>query len=109
MTRHIPKAIRFDAEARRALFRGVQHTGRLAEVCFGPVGGSVAIDAANDYPGITRDGFTALRDLGHRRPFERVGVELVKEMVSRLHYSVGDGTTTAVLLARTLVRPGGPA
>jgi chaperonin GroEL len=97
-----PKRLLFGDAARTAVSEGLALGCRLASVTHGPGGRFVAIERANDYPLITKNGFNAVRYLRLANRFPGLGVELLKDMVSRVHYEFGDGTSTASILVDAL-------
>lgn len=97
-----PKQIAYDDAARTALGGGIALAGRIASVTYGPRGGLVALERTDDSPLVTKSGFAAVRDVTLADPFARLGMELVKEAVTRVHYATGDGVATASLLTASL-------
>ena len=101
-----PKHIKTGADARQALMAGFGHTARLAGLTLGPHGGRVVLERADDYPELTRDGFTAIRDLEDEDRFATLGTELLKACVKKTRDAVGDGSTTTALLAGAFAEAG---
>ena len=101
-----PKHIKTGADAREALMAGFGHTARLAGLTLGPHGGRVVLERADDYPELTRDGFTAIRDLEDEDRFATLGTELLKACVKKTRDAVGDGSTTTALLAGAFAEAG---
>ena len=99
-----PKRLLFGDAARAAVSDGVALGSRLASVTHGPCGRFVAVERMNDYPLVTKNAFSAVRHLCVANRFAGLGVELLKEMVSRVHYEFGDGTSTASILVDALLR-----
>jgi chaperonin GroEL len=93
------KRVLFGRTARNAVSNGLTLASRLASVTHGPRGGLVAVEQTNDYPFITNNGFGAIRHLSVADNSARLGVELLKDLVSRVHYELGDGTSTTSILA----------
>ena len=106
MTLERPKHIKTGADAREALMAGFGRAARLAGLTLGPHGGRVVLERADDYPELTRDGFTAIRDLEDEDRFATLGTELLKACVKKTRDAVGDGSTTTALLAGAFAEAG---
>ena len=102
----MPKLIKFDEEARRALERGVNTLADAVKVTLGPKGRYVVLDKKFGAPTITNDGVTIAREIEVEDPFENQGAQLVREVATATNDVAGDGTTTATLLAQAIVREG---
>ena len=100
------KELRFDTEARRALELGVNKLADAVKVTLGPKGQYVVLDKKFGSPTITNDGVTIAREIELEDIFENQGAQLVKEVATKTNDVAGDGTTTATLLAQTIVREG---
>ncbi len=100
------KELRFDTEARRALESGVNKLADAVKVTLGPKGQYVVLDKKFGSPTITNDGVTIAREIELEDIFENQGAQLVKEVATKTNDVAGDGTTTATLLAQTIVREG---
>jgi chaperonin GroEL len=100
------KELRFDTEARRALESGVNKLADAVKVTLGPKGQYVVLDKKFGSPTITNDGVTIAREIELEDIFENQGAQLVKEVATKTNDIAGDGTTTATLLAQTIVREG---
>jgi len=100
------KMIAFDSEARRALESGMNQLADAVRVTLGPKGRNVVLDKKWGAPTITNDGVSIARDIELADPYERIGAELVKEVAKKTDDVAGDGTTTATVLAWTLVHEG---
>ncbi len=100
------KQIQFDEKARRALKRGVDKLADAVKVTLGPKGRNVVLDQGFGSPTITNDGVTIAKDIDLEDKFENVGAELVKEVASKTNDVAGDGTTTATLLAQSMISEG---
>ena len=100
------KEIRFDTDARRALEAGVNKLADAVKVTLGPKGQYVVLDRKFGSPTITNDGVTIAREIELEDIFENQGAQLVKEVATKTNDIAGDGTTTATLLAQTIVREG---
>jgi chaperonin GroEL len=100
------KMIAFDSEARRALEAGMNQLADAVRVTLGPKGRNVVLDKKWGAPTITNDGVSIAKDIELKDPYERIGAELVKEVAKKTDDVAGDGTTTATVLAWTMVRGG---
>jgi chaperonin GroEL len=100
------KELKFDTEARRALESGVNKLADAVKVTLGPKGQYVVLDKKFGSPTITNDGVTIAREIELEDIFENQGAQLVKEVATKTNDIAGDGTTTATLLAQTIVREG---
>jgi chaperonin GroEL len=100
------KIMEFDADARRALERGVDHLANTVKVTLGPRGRNVVIDKKWGAPTITNDGVTVAREVDLEDPYENLGAQLAKEVATKTNDVAGDGTTTATVLAQAMVHQG---
>src|SRR5512134_1725856 len=100
------KELKFDEEARRALERGVNILADAVKVTLGPKGRYVVLDKKFGAPTITNDGVTIAREIEIEDVFQNQGAQLVREVATATNDVAGDGTTTATLLAQTIVRHG---
>lgn len=100
------KQIIYSENARQALLRGVNILADAVKVTLGPKGRNVVLDKGYGAPTITKDGVTVAKEIEVEDKFENAGVELVKEVASKTNDDVGDGTTTATVLAQAIVREG---
>ncbi|BAS20205.1 chaperonin GroEL [Rothia mucilaginosa] len=100
------KLIAFDEEARRGLERGLNTLADAVKVTLGPRGRNVVLEKAWGAPTITNDGVSIAKEIELEDPYEKIGAELVKEVAKKTDDIAGDGTTTATVLARALVREG---
>ena len=100
------KQILFDEKARQALKRGVDTLANTVKVTLGPKGRNVVLDKGYGAPTITNDGVTIAKEIDLDDKFENLGAELVKEVASKTNDKVGDGTTTATLLAQAIIHEG---
>jgi chaperonin GroEL len=100
------KELKFDSEARRALESGVNKLADAVKVTLGPKGQYVVLDKKFGSPTITNDGVTIAREIELEDIFENQGAQLVKEVATKTNDIAGDGTTTATVLAQTIVREG---
>jgi chaperonin GroEL len=102
----MPKILKFDEDARRALEAGVNKLADAVKVTLGPKGRNVVLDKKWGAPTITNDGVSIAREIELDDPFENMGAQLVKEVATKTNDIAGDGTTTATVLAQALVREG---
>ncbi|MEX2589213.1 MAG: chaperonin GroEL [Chitinophagales bacterium] len=100
------KLIKYDAEARDGLKRGVDALANAVKVTLGPKGRNVVIDKKFGAPTITKDGVTVAKDIELEDPIENMGAQLVKEVASKTSDLAGDGTTTATVLAQAIITRG---
>jgi chaperonin GroEL len=100
------KIIAFDEEARRSLERGMNQLADAVRVTLGPRGRNVVLEKKWGAPTITNDGVSIAKEIELEDPYEKIGAELVKEVAKKTDDVAGDGTTTATVLAQTLVREG---
>ena len=100
------KELKYDAEARAALQAGVDAVANAVKVTLGPKGRYVVLDKKFGAPTITNDGVTIAREIEIEDVFENQGAQLVREVATATNDVAGDGTTTATLLAQTIVRHG---
>ncbi len=100
------KTIQFDEQARRALERGMNQLADAVRVTLGPKGRNVVLDKKWGAPTITNDGVSIAKEIELEDPYERIGAELVKEVAKKTDDVAGDGTTTATVLAWSMVREG---
>src|SRR5918996_2600343 len=100
------KELKYDAEARAALQAGVDSVANAVKVTLGPKGRYVVLDKKFGAPTITNDGVTIAREIDIEDVFENQGAQLVREVATATNDVAGDGTTTATLLAQTIVREG---
>src|SRR3989337_1736039 len=100
------KELKYDQEARAALEAGVNAVANAVKVTLGPQGRYVVLDKKFGAPTITNDGVTIAREIEVEDVFENQGAQLVREVATATTDVAGDGTTTATLLAQTIVRQG---
>src|SRR5437588_11080616 len=100
------KELKYDAEARKALESGVDAVANAVKVTLGPKGRYVVLDKKFGAPTITNDGVTIAREIEVEDVFENQGAQLVKEVATATNDVAGDGTTTATVLAQSIVREG---
>src|SRR5687767_389006 len=102
----MPKIIAFDEQARRALESGMNQLADAVRVTLGPKGRNVVLEKKWGAPTITNDGVSIAKEIELVDPYEKIGVELVKEVAKKTDDVAGDGTTTATVLAWAMVREG---
>jgi chaperonin GroEL len=100
------KELLFDEQARRALERGANAVANAVKVTLGPRGRNVVIDKKWGSPTITKDGVTVAKEIELEDKFENMGAQLVREVASKTNDVAGDGTTTATVLAQSIVNEG---
>ena len=100
------KMISFDDEARRSLESGMNTLADAVRATIGPKGRNVVLEKSWGAPTITNDGVSIAKEIDLEDPYERIGAELVKEVAKKTDDVAGDGTTTATVLAWTIVRQG---
>ncbi len=100
------KQVLYSEEARRALERGVIKLADSVKVTLGPRGRNVVLDKKFGSPTITNDGVTIAREVELEDPIENMGAQLVKEVATKTNDAAGDGTTTATLLAESIIKEG---
>ncbi|MBL8708573.1 MAG: chaperonin GroEL [Rhodospirillaceae bacterium] len=103
------KDVRFSADARERMLRGVDILANAVRVTLGPKGRNVVIDKAFGAPRITKDGVTVAKEIELADKFENMGAQMVREVASKTNDMAGDGTTTATVLAQCIVREGSKA
>ena len=100
------KELRFGAEARGLLLAGVDQLAEAVKSTLGPKGRNVILEKITGSPVVTNDGVTIAREIYLKDQFENMGAQLVKEAAIKTNDVVGDGTTTATVLAQAIVREG---
>ncbi|GKX32130.1 60 kDa chaperonin [Vallitalea longa] len=100
------KEIKFGAEARTALEAGVNQLANTVKVTLGPKGRNVVLDKKFGTPLITNDGVTIAKEIELEDAFENMGAQLVKEVATKTNDVAGDGTTTATVLAQSMIQEG---
>ncbi|WP_368094663.1 chaperonin GroEL [Bifidobacterium adolescentis] len=100
------KMIAYDDEARQGMLAGLDKLANTVKVTLGPKGRNVVLDKTYGAPTITNDGVSIAKEIDLDDPYERIGAELVKEVAKKTDDVAGDGTTTATVLAQSLVHEG---
>ncbi len=103
------KDVRFGDDSRQRMLRGVDVLAAAVKVTLGPKGRNVILDKSYGAPRITKDGVTVAREIELSDKFENMGAQMVREVASKTNDIAGDGTTTAIVLARAIVSEGGKA
>jgi len=100
------KQLQFDESARKALLKGVEKLSTAVKVTLGPKGRNVVLDKKFGAPTVTNDGVTIAKEIELEEPFENMGAQLLKEVATKTNDVAGDGTTTATVLAYSMIREG---
>ena len=100
------KDVRFSADGRERMLRGVDILANAVKVTLGPKGRYVILDKSFGAPRITKDGVTVAKEIELQDKFENMGAQMVREVASKTNDVAGDGTTTATVLAQTIVKEG---
>ncbi len=103
------KDVKFSADARERMLRGVDILANAVKVTLGPKGRNVVIEKSFGAPRITKDGVSVAKEIELKDKFENMGAQMVKEVASKTNDLAGDGTTTATVLAQAIVREGAKA
>src|SRR5262245_4283623 len=103
------KEIRFHTDARERMLRGIDILSNAVRVTLGPKGRNVVLDKSYGAPRISKDGVTVAKEIELADKFENMGAQMVREVASKTSDQAGDGTTTAIVLAQTIVREGAKA
>ncbi|MBT5434462.1 MAG: chaperonin GroEL, partial [Rhodospirillaceae bacterium] len=103
------KEVKFGADARARLLRGVDVLADAVKVTLGPKGRTVVLDKSFGAPRITKDGVTVAKEIELDNKFENMGAQMVREVASKTNDTAGDGTTTATVLTQAIVREGSKA
>src|SRR5574339_1161332 len=102
----MPKQLVFEDEARRQLKLGIDTLAQAVATTLGPKGRNVALDKKWGAPTVTHDGVTVAKEIELKDPFENMGARLLVEVATKTNDVVGDGTTTATVLAQSIVNEG---
>src|SRR5919108_810246 len=103
------KIVKFERDARDSILRGVTILADAVTVTLGPKGRNVVLDKSFGAPRITKDGVAVAKEIELPDKFENMGAQMVREVASKTADQAGDGTTTATVLAQTIVREGAKA
>jgi chaperonin GroEL len=102
----MPKILKFETAARDGLRRGVDKLANTVKITLGPKGRNVVLDKKFGMPVITNDRVTIAKEIELDDPFENMGAQLLREVATKTHDDAGDGTTTATVLAQSILREG---
>src|SRR6476646_6871294 len=100
------KDVRFSADARERMMRGVDILANAVKITLGPKGRNVILEKSFGAPRSTKDGVTVAKENELEDKFENMGAQMLREVASKTNDTAGDGTTTATLLAQAIVREG---
>jgi len=100
------KEVRFSVDARDKMLRGVDILNNAVKVTLGPKGRNVVLDKSFGAPRVTKDGVTVAKEIELEDKFENMGAQMVREVASKTSDVAGDGTTTATVLAASIVKEG---
>ncbi len=100
------KMLKYDQNARKALERGTDILANAVKITLGPRGRNVVLDKKFGSPTITKDGVTVAKEIECEDPFENMGAQLLREVASKTNDIAGDGTTTATVLAQSMIKAG---
>jgi len=103
------KEVKFGTDAREKMLRGVDTLANAVKVTLGPKGRNVVLDKAFGAPRITKDGVSVAKEIELEDKFENMGAQMVREVASKTNDVAGDGTTTATVLAQSIVKEGAKA
>ena len=100
------KAVHFDVEARQGLKKGIDTVAQSVRITLGPKGRNVVLEKKFGAPTVTNDGVTIVREIELKDPWENTGAQLLREVATKTNDVAGDGTTTATILAQTMISEG---
>ena len=100
------KTVAFDVDARQSLKRGIDIVAESVRITLGPKGRNVVLEKKFGAPTVTNDGVTIVREIELKDPGENTGAQLLREVATKTNDVAGDGTTTATLLAQTMINEG---
>src|ERR1700704_3163999 len=100
------KTVTFDVEARQALKKGIDIVASSVRITLGPKGRNVVLEKKFGAPTVTNDGVTIVREIELKDPMENTGAQLLREVATKTNDVAGDGTTTATILAQTMISEG---
>jgi chaperonin GroEL len=100
------KEVRFSDEARQQMMRGVNTLANAVKITLGPKGRNVVLEKSFGSPTVTKDGVSVAKEIELENKFENMGAQMVKEVASRTSDNAGDGTTTATVLAQSILTEG---
>src|SRR5256886_9137982 len=100
------KTVTFDVEARQALKKGIDIVASSVRITLGPKGRNVVLEKKFGAPTVTNDGVTIVREIDLKDAMENTGAQLLREVATKTNDVAGDGTTTATILAQTMINEG---
>src|SRR3989454_3518551 len=100
------KSVHFDVEAREGLKKGIDIIAHSVRITLGPKGRNVVLEKKYGAPTVTNDGVTIVREIELKDPWENTGAQLLREVATKTNDVAGDGTTTATILAQTMISEG---
>src|SRR5574344_116468 len=100
------KDIKFGTDARSKMLKGVETLAKTVKVTLGPKGRNVMLDKSYGAPKLTKDGVSVAKEVALADKFENMGAQLIKEVAQKTADKAGDGTTTATVLAESIIREG---
>ena len=100
------KEVKFGADARQLMVKGVNTLANAVKVTLGPKGRNVVLDKSFGAPTVTKDGVSVAKEIELENKYENMGAQMVKEVASHTSDAAGDGTTTATVLAQAILREG---
>src|SRR5687767_7762221 len=100
------KDVKFAAEARERMMRGVDILANAVKITLGPKGRNVILEKSFGAPRSTKDGVTVAKEIELEDKFENMGAQMLREVAAKTNDTAGDGTTTATVLAQAIVREG---
>src|SRR3974377_1358488 len=100
------KEVRFSDDARQRMFKGVNVLANAVKATLGPKGRNAVLEKSFGAPTVTKDGVSVAKEIELKDKFENMGAQMVKEVASKTSDVAGDGTTTATVLAQSIVREG---
>src|SRR5574338_366936 len=103
------KEVKFGSDARQRMLHGVDILANAVKVTLGPKGRNVVLEKSFGAPRITKDGVTVAKEIELPDKFENMGAQMLREVASKTSDEAGDGTTTATVLAQSIVREGSKA
>ena len=102
----MPKIVHFDIEAREGLKKGIDIVAHSVRITLGPKGRNVVLQKSYGAPTVTNDGVTIVREIELKDPWQNAGAQLLREVATKTNDVAGDGTTTATILAQTMIGEG---
>ncbi len=102
----MPKIVHFDIEARQGLKKGIDIVAHSVRITLGPKGRNVVLQKSYGAPTVTNDGVTIVREIELKDPWQNAGAQLLREVATKTNDVAGDGTTTATILAQTMIGEG---